>query len=94
MSYFIDEIGTYFEGDIEYERSQGRICTEVPQSPGRFYKWIIDKWVLNTEKVEAERTAEVDAQIRSKLPELMRIIALDDTKGFEDLKAEIKAIDK
>ena len=63
------------------------------------YRWNGDKPVFDLieptiEEKEAKRIAEVDQQIQAKLPELMRIIALDDTKGFDDLKVEIKKIDQ
>jgi hypothetical protein len=41
-----------------------------------------------------DRNQRVEAAIQAKLPKLLRIIADDDLKGFEDLKAEIKAIDQ
>ena len=63
------------------------------QSDGTFKK-VFDPIQFTTEEKEAKRAAEVDQQIQAKLPELMRIIANDDTKGFDDLKVEIKAIDQ
>lgn len=86
---------------------EGQIPGEPPE-PGAKFQWKrvlntdgkiyrIEKdntFEFTAEEKEAKRTAEVDQQIREKLPELMRIIALDDLKGFEDLKTEIKAIDQ
>jgi len=48
-----------------------------------------------TPEQEAEmKDAEVNEEIQAKLPGLLRAIANDDLKGFEDLKTEIKAIDQ
>ena len=74
MAYFIDENGTYFEGDIEYERSQGRVCTEVPRKPDCFHDWVDEKWQLTEEGIarkEGERIEEVKAQLSLELPDLI-----------------------
>jgi len=49
---------------------------------------------LTPEQETEMRDAKANAEIMGKLPELLRIIANDDLKGFDNLKAEIKAIDQ
>jgi len=66
----------------------------LEEQPGGTKKKIFDPIVLTPEEKEAKRVAEVDQQIQAKLPELLRTIASNDLKGFDDLKTEIKAIDQ
>ena len=74
MKYFIDENFTYFEGDIEYERRQGRICTEVPRKPSLFHEWIDEKWQLTEVglvRKEEERIGEVKIKFSAELFDLV-----------------------
>ena len=62
------------------------------------YRWngnkpILDPIELTIEEKEEQRELKVEKKIRYKLPKIMRILANDPSKGFDDLKAEIKAID-
>ena len=63
------------------------------QPNGKFKK-IHDPLPKTPEELAEEHRLKVNQEIQEKLPDLIRIIALDDTKGFEELKAEIKAIDQ
>lgn len=65
MAFFIDEKGTYYSGDIEYERARGVECTEVPQIPSRCHEWDFEReeWAENKEVKEAQRKNDVQSQI-------------------------------
>lgn len=62
------------------------------------YRWDGDKAILNPqvatpEEIEAVRQRKVEQEIKDILPKIMRTLANDPGKGFDDLKAAIKAID-
>jgi len=66
----------------------------LEEQPGGTKQVVHDPIVKTPEELAEEHRLKVNNEIREKFPELIRIIALDDTKGFEDLKAEIKAIEQ
>ncbi len=66
----------------------------LEKQPDGTFKKVFDPLPKTPEELAEEHRLKVNQEIQEKLPELIRIIALDDIKGFEDLKAEIKAIDQ
>ena len=97
MNYFIDENGTYFEGDIEYERKQNRTCTEVPRKPSRFHSLVNGKWELIEEgllKKEEERIKEVKSKFAVEVSDLIYAYKDDPTVLVAAMCDRMKEIDE
>lgn len=66
----------------------------LESQPDGTFKKVFDPLPKTAEELAEEHRLKVNSEIRERLPDLIRIIANDDTKGFEELKAEIRTIDQ
>lgn len=68
--------------------------TETWKDQDGNYKYLFQENAVVENSLFSDRVQRVDVEIMLKLPKLLRIIANDDLKGFDDLKIAIKVIDQ
>jgi len=81
----VDNISVFPKGHFLEENEKWR------DQNGR-YKYLFQSDEIIENPLFDDKDEKIEIMIRNKLPEILRVIALDDVKQFRDLKIEIKKI--